>query len=269
MNRNQVLADLRTRIAAAERHCARPAISRAVLPFGLTPLDRHLPDGGLALGALHEFAGGDSDADHAATATLFLAGILARLSGPVLWVLKARDLFAPGLAGVGLHPDRVIYAETGGQDADILRAMEEGLRHGGPRKGGSGGLAAVVGELTRLPLTASRRLHLAAEAAGTPALVLRRWRPASAATEPNAATTRWTISAAPGSAAGNDWTMPRARWRLALERCRAGEPMEWIVEGCDAQGRLAVPADLADRPAATPPVRWEDSGGRDRRLAAG
>jgi protein ImuA len=263
MNRNQVLADLRTRIAAAERHGARPAGGRAVLPFGLAPLDRHLPDNGLILGALHEFAGDGADADRAAAATLFLAGILARMSGPILWVLKARDLFAPGLAGVGLHPDRVIYAETGGQDADVLRAMEEGLRHGGPK----GGLAAVVGELTRLPLAASRRLHLAAEAAGTPALVLRRWRPAPAATEPNAATTRWRVSAAPGPSAGDDWTMPRARWRLALGRCRAGEPMEWIVEACDAQGRLAVPADLADRPAATPPVRWVGGEWRDRRLA--
>jgi protein ImuA len=264
MNPKQVLADLRTRTAAAERHGARPTGGRAVLPFGLAPLDRHLPDGGLILGALHEFAGGEADADRAAAATLFLAGILARLPGPVLWVLKARDLFAPGLAGVGLHPDRVIYAETGGRDADILRAMEEGLQHGGPRKGGLGGLAAVVGELARLPLTASRRLHLAAETAGAPALVLRRWRPAPAAVEPTAATTRWAVSAVPGPSTGDEWAMPRARWRLALGRCRAGEPMEWIVEACDAQGRLAVPADLADRPAATPPVRRD---GSERRLA--
>lgn len=269
MNRNQVLADLRTRIAAAERHCAHPVGGRAVLPFGLASLDRHLPDNGLVLGALHEFASGDADDDRAATATLFLAGILARLSGPVLWVLKARDLFAPGLAGVGLHPDRVIYAETGGRDADILRAMEEGLRHGGPEADGAGGLAAVVGELTRLPLTASRRLHLAAEAAGTPALVLRRWRHPPMAAEPNAATTRWTVSAAPGPAAGDVWAMPRARWRIALARCRAGEPMEWIMEGCDAQGRLAVPADLADRPAATPATRRGGDRRSDRRLAAG
>jgi hypothetical protein len=52
------------------------------------------------------------------------------------------------LARVGLHPDRVIYCEAW-KDADVLPAMEEGLRHGG--------LAGAVGELVRLPLTPSRR----------------------------------------------------------------------------------------------------------------
>jgi protein ImuA len=45
--------------------------------------------------------------------------------------------------------------------------MEEGLRHSA--------LAAVVGEVIRLPLTASRRLQLAAEQSGVTALVICRW----------------------------------------------------------------------------------------------
>jgi protein ImuA len=45
--------------------------------------------------------------EHAAVATLFVAGILARNKGPVLWCLLRRDLFAPALAGAGLHPARV------------------------------------------------------------------------------------------------------------------------------------------------------------------
>jgi protein ImuA len=39
----------------------------------------------------------------AAIATVFIGGILARLSGPVLW--RCRGLFAPALARIGLHPD--------------------------------------------------------------------------------------------------------------------------------------------------------------------
>lgn len=252
MERNRVLADLRIRVAEVERHGNRAPRGRGVLPFGIAALDDHLPEGGLGLSALHEIAGGGAEADHAAAATLFLAGILARLSGPVLWALRARDLFAPGLAGAGLHPDRVIYAETGRQDAEILRAMEEGLRHGG--------LAGVVGELARLPLAASRRLHLAAEAAGVPALVLRRWQPMGASAtqaEPNAAMTRWAVAAAPDATGqvAEDWNVGRARWRVGLMRCRGADPMHWILEACDAQGRLAVPADLADRPAAAQPVQ--------------
>jgi protein ImuA len=98
---------------------------------------------------------------------LFVAGILARNKGPVLWCLSRRDLFAPALAGAGLHPDRVIYAETR-REAEILAAVEEGLRERG--------LAGVVGEVARLRLTASRRLQLAAEESGVPALIVRRWR---------------------------------------------------------------------------------------------
>jgi hypothetical protein len=59
----------------------------------------------------------------------------------------------------------VIYCETW-KDAEVLPAMEEGLRHGG--------LAGVVGELVRLPLLPSRRLQLAAEASGVIAFALRR-----------------------------------------------------------------------------------------------
>ena len=45
--------------------------------------------------------------------------------------------------------------------------MEEGLRHGG--------LAALVGDVARLSMTASRRLHLAAKGSGTIGFALRRW----------------------------------------------------------------------------------------------
>jgi len=55
---------------------------------------------------------------------------------------------------VGLHPDRVIYAETH-RGSEVLAVAEEGLRQKG--------LAGVVAEVARLGLTASRRLQLAAE----------------------------------------------------------------------------------------------------------
>ena len=158
-----VLSELRERIERLEHGRGQ----RAVLPFRVREVDRHLPAGGLALGALHEVMQAGAASEHAASATLFAAGILARNKGPVLWCLRRRDLFAPALAAVGLHPDRVIYAETH-REAEVLAAMEEGLRHNG--------LAGVVGEVARLGLTASRRLQLAAEESGVPALVIRRWR---------------------------------------------------------------------------------------------
>ena len=123
---------------------------RMVLPFGIKELDRHLPGGGLALGALHEVAGGGNGAIHGAAAALFAAGIAARTRGKVLWCITRPDLFAPALAQAGLMPDRVIYVEAG-DEKSVLIFFEEGLRHGG--------LGAVVAEVARLSMTASRRRH--------------------------------------------------------------------------------------------------------------
>jgi len=228
---------LRAEIARIETG-ARGA--RAVLPFDLAELDTRLPGGGLALGALHEVAGGGNGAVDGAASALFAAGIAARTRGKVLWCVTRTDLFAPSLHQVGLSPDRVIYFEAGDEKA-VLAACEEGLRHGG--------FGAVVGEVARLPMTASRRLQLCAEATGTLGIAVRRWRRQSEAADfgqPTAAVTRWRVTALPSTplpAAG----VGRPRWFIELIRCKAGECAELELEACDETGRLALPADLADR----------------------
>ncbi len=243
------IAALRATLA----HAAPAPRSAPPIPTGLAALDGHLPGGGLARASLHEIAGSGPETEHAAAASLFTAGLCVAAGGMVLWVLQGRDLFAPALAGAGLHPDRVIYAEAGRPEA-VLLALEDALHHRG--------LACVVGELSGpLTLTASRRLHLACETVGTPAFLLRRSRrhddPALAA--PNAAATRWRVASLPSppplAHAPDVRGLARARWRLDLVRCRGGEPRSWIVEACDAQGRLGLVADLADRPAAAPARR--------------
>ena len=213
------------------------------LPFGAMALDQRLPGGGLALGALHEVAGGGNGAVDGAAAALFTAGIMARTTGPVLWCVSRRDLFAPAIAQAGLHPDRVIYADVGDETA-VLTCFEEGLRHGG--------LAGVVGEVAKLSMTASRRLQLAAEGSGTLAIAIRRWRRSADAADfgqPTASVTRWRISALPSTALPVPG-VGRPRWLVELIRARAGECADIIVEACDETGRLALPAELADRPAA-------------------
>ena len=230
--------ELRARIWRLEGAAAR---RRLVLPFGIKAIDRHLPGGGLALGALHEVAGGSHGAINGAAAALFVAGVAARTRGKVLWCITRPDLFAPALAQAGLVPDRVIYVEAGDEKA-VLACFEESLRHGG--------LAAVVAEVARLSMTASRRLQLAAESSGTIGLAIRRWRrPAEAADfgQPTAFVTRWRVSALPSA----QLPVPgvgRARWQLELIRCRAGESADFEVEACDAKGRLALPSNLAHGP---------------------
>lgn len=230
-----VLDELRACIARIEGAATR----HAFLPFGVAAIDGALPGGGIAAGALHEVLGGPDLADDA-SATVFLAGMLARFDGPIFWCLRWRDLFAPALDLAGLHPDRVIHVEAG-SDANVLLAMEECLR--------VPGLGGVVGELGKYSTTASKRLQLAAEGSGTPALVFRRGARLDAVAEGTAAITRWRIAAAPSE----QLTVPslgRPRWKVDLERVRGGNPASWIVEGCDAQGRIALPAALVDRPAA-------------------
>ena len=68
---------------------------------------------GLQLGDLHEVIEGRAASEYAGLATLFAAGVVARLAGPILWCLRGRDLFAPALARIGLHPARVFTATRG------------------------------------------------------------------------------------------------------------------------------------------------------------
>lgn len=237
------LGSLRAEVARIERSAPRPGLP--ALSFGIPLLDGALPGGGLRVDALHEVMGVGPDLQHAAAAARFAAGILARRPGPVLWVLERADLFAPGLASAGLHPDRVIFARAG---RDGLLAMEEGLRHRG--------LAGVVLELSGpLSLTASRRLYLAAEATGVMALVLRRpWRADGLPHGATAAATRWQVAALPSDpglphAPGMPGLRP-VRWRLDLLRCRGGRTGSWVVEACGATGHISMVPPLADGPAA-------------------
>ncbi len=142
-----------------------------------------------------------------------VAGIAARTKGKILWCLTRPDLFFPAIYQAGLHPDRVIFCE-GDKQEEVLASMEVGLSFGG--------FGAVVGELVRLPMTASRRLHLSAEKTGTMALALRRWRRQAEASDygqRTASTSRWRISMLPSEplpVAG----VGRARWLAELMRVK-------------------------------------------------
>ena len=193
-----------------------------MLPFGVEAIDRRLNGEGLRLDALHEMAGEGAGWGDDAAAVLFMASIAARTQGPILWVVRSRDLFAPGLYQAGLDPARVLYAEAC-DDAELLALMEDGLRHRG--------LGAVIGEAKRVSMASTRRLQLTAEGGTTPALLLKR--PAREGDDP-----------VPWEGLGP------ACWRLTCVRQRGGEAFELTVEAPDETGRLALPALLVDRPAA-------------------
>jgi protein ImuA len=258
------LIDLQERI----RRIERPNAGRhGVLPFGIAALDRTLPSGGLALGAMHEILGAGPDEEDGAAAAGFIAGIVGRVgnAGPgwlVLWCLRQRDLYGPGLAAHGLDPARIVIVRAA-RDDDLLWALEEGLR--------TPGIAAVVGEIGRLPMVAGRRLQLAAEHSGIPALLLRRWRTGAEAagerSRPSAAMTRWRVAPLPSLSEAGEPGIGKPSWRVELLRCRGAEALDlsWDVEVADESGIVRLPDELADRPTAprrpaAAPQAWRATG---------
>src|ERR687897_2649220 len=191
------LVRLRTALARLDRPA--PHEGGAILPLGLPGIDRALPGGGLARGCLHELCG----APDQGAALGFAAVLLGRLMGDgghVVWIGPRDELFGPGLAELGLAPERLILVRARARDARLW-ALEEALR--------SSGLAAALAEVDQLTLTQSRRLQLAAEAKGVTAFLLR---PLSACDAPGAAPeaasaaatvsmTRWRITPLPEEAA--------------------------------------------------------------------
>jgi len=231
------LALLRERLGAAR------VGGSAVLPFGIDAVDSRIADGGLVLGGLHEVSPATPTLTDDAAATLFAVGIAARAAAAsgrrVLWAVTRFDLYAPGLQQAGLDPATLLFVEAR-EDKDVLAVMEDGLRHGA--------LAAVVGEVKRADMVATRRLQLAAMAGDTPALLARRWRRQGVCplTELSAAMTRWRIACAPSV------RLPvpgvgRARWSVELARQRGGPGFSLELEACDDTGRLALLAAPRDR----------------------
>lgn len=252
--KSDAFAALRLRIRQIERnHAPGMAEQGKTLPL-LPTIDRLWPEGGLPLGCLHEARSDNRPAGFGAL-TSFGAALAGRL-GTTLWCGRfgGLDVYGPGLAQVGLAPTRVILASAR-SDADILAAMEEGLRH--PV------LACVVGEVGRISLTASRRLQLAAEKSGVTALILRtpQRKPAEASTEPITAASRWRITVHP-SAAHVIPEAGRARWQLELLQSRNGAAGQWIIEAPDAQGHFRLSSPVADGTAAA-------ASAETRRMAAG
>lgn len=266
------LEELRRRIGAIERappSAGCEAAGEGAWRLGVPEIDRRLavrPGGGLDAAGVHEIkpalggAGGEAGGTAAAAwsaARLFALGLaVRRLAGlgpagahpRLLWVATAAaagelgGLYGPGLAALGLAPRDLVLVEPA-RSADVLWAIEEGLK--------SGGLALVIGLLDAVPLTPARRLSLAAAGQRTPCLLLTHPRhPPAAATA-----TRWRIAPAPSRPHPFDAGAPGpACVAVTLERCRAGPPAAegrpLLLEWSDEAHRFRLAREPRHRPAA-------------------
>ncbi len=255
---------LRARVRALESYSLEtPGERRRALPFAGERLNALLPEGGLPLGALHEFVSHGLEAELSPAVTAFAAMVAADIlrvrDGWVLWACSRADCYPAGLTRFGLDPARILWIDCRG-DAEVLGVMEEALH--------SRALAAVLGEAGALSLKTGRRLDAAARQSGTPALLLRRHfsKPSKACELPSgAAATRWCVSAVSSQAAGGsahrhsresearEPGLGPPRWRLDLEYCRNGRTASWIVEALNGgefegnkTGHVRVVAELRD-----------------------
>jgi protein ImuA len=235
-----VSATLREQVRRLERAHSAQRVGRTAAPIGLPEIDRMLPDGGLLTGALHEIEAGPAPsgrvAAHDGAALAFTAFLLGRLGpGTLLWCRQpsgASDAppYAPALAA-WFDPARLLML-TARRDEDLFWAMEEGLR--------TPGIAAVVGEFAHshtqraADSTAGRRLSLAAEKNGVPALLLR----PQPAPPQSVCATRWRVASAPSADL-------EPRWQVELRRNRFGLPSveetpSWLLEWNDETRHLTV-----------------------------
>ena len=233
--------DLREQVRRLERAHSAARAGQAAVPLGVPAIDALLPDGGLLTGALHEIEAGPAPsgrvASHDGAALGFAAYLLGRFgSGTLLWCRRPSGAFdappyAPALA-TWFDPARLLLV-TARRDEDLFWAMEEGLR--------CPGIAAVLGETRAADPTAGRRLSLAAEKSGVPALLLR----SQPAPTQSVCTTRWRIASAISHSTPGLSDVGQARWRIELRRNRFGVPSAeeiptWIVEWNDETHCLSV-----------------------------
>src|SRR5579883_468977 len=230
-----LLPGLREQVRRLERAHSAQRAGRSAVPLGLPEIDALLPEGGLLTGALHEIEAGPTPsgrvAPHDGPALGFTAHMLSRFGGgTILWCRQPLGAFdappyAPALAR-WFDPAHLLMV-TARREEDLFWAMEEGLR--------TPGIAAVVGETRAADPTAGRRLSLAAEKNGVPALLLR----PQPAPPQSVCATRWRVASAPSL------DLTQFRWQVELRRNRFGMPSaeetpSWLLEWNDETRRLAV-----------------------------
>lgn len=168
-----------------------------------------------------------------------LAGLQGQ-SAPILWVqdyLSQKESGRPYLPGIGVkHP---IIRVTVSRPLDVLWAMEEGLR--------CKTLASVIGEVwgdpKALNFTATKRLALRSEAAGTPCWLLRR----AASADLSAARERWRISSLASAANPDDPQAPGApRWKAELFRSRSAQVGTWVAQYDRSSDRVDLSTPFRD-----------------------
>ena len=213
--KHDIIQQLQKEILSLQRH---KRISGPQLNTGLGDMDKAFPEHTFPLGAVHEFI--STNKENAAATNGFMAGLIGQLmqkSKTAVWISTKRTLFPPALNIFGIAPDRVIFIDLWKQK-EVLWAIEEALK--------CNALSVVIGELSELSFTESRRLQLAVEQSRVTGFI-HRYNPKSENTV--AWITRWKISSLASELNG----MPGVgfpKWNVELLKVRNGKPGTWQIE---------------------------------------
>ncbi|MDF3152692.1 hypothetical protein P3C58_11935 [Mesorhizobium sp. XAP10] len=272
-------ADVNTDLTIVRRGIAA-ALPDAFLPIGVGRLDAAL-SGGLPKAALSEIHGLETrDAGAVAGFALSLTSLILKQTPglPVLWIgtseifREAGFPYARGLhASFGIEPEQLLFSEAP-RLVDALWVAEEAAR--------MTALAAVILEIRgnpqRLDLTATRRLHARAQAAGRPVFLLRQ----AAGPEPTAAPVRLIVASAPavprdtiaGPLAGS---IGRPAFTLTIGKSRTALPGQFTLEwnpderAFDERAGDERAGEARDRAKNPVPVVSLSGGGKDPAPASG
>jgi protein ImuA len=211
-----ILAQLQREILALQG--SRP-LAPGATDLGLGPITAAFPNNTFPTGAIHELISPRPETAPATSGfTSALVSGLMRSGGACIWVSSSRKIYPPGLKAFGIQPDRVIFMDMK-NEKEVLWATEEALK--------CNGLAAVVGDIRELTMTASRRFQLAVEQSRVTGFVLRQ-QPRHL--HPTAAVARWQITPLPSEAEPGMPGLGFPRWNIELTRIRNGHPGSWQTE---------------------------------------
>jgi protein ImuA len=195
-----------------------------MLDAGLGNMNEAFPNRCFPFGAVHEFITETTESVSASAG--FISGILSGLmktGGICIWISRNRSIFPPAISSFGINPDQILFVDLQ-KEKDLLWAMEEALK--------CKGLQAVVGEISDLSFTVSRRFQLAVEQSHVTGFIIRD-NPGNLF--PNACVSRWKIKQLPSYSIDYLPGVGFPHWHIELQKIRNGRPgfwdLAWIADG--------------------------------------
>jgi protein ImuA len=214
----KVIEDLQKQISHLQGHVH--SSQEHVSSLGLGQIESAFTGNVFPRGAVHELI---SNSSEAATCTSgFMSVIISKMmerGGYCLWIsnIPRRSIYPPALMNFGIDPGKILFVDTA-KPKDTLWAIEEALK--------CDALIAVVGELTELSFSDSRRLQLAVEKSHVTGFI-HRFQPKIE--NAVACVTRWRITPI-ASDISDVPGMGFPRWNVELVKARNGRPDNWQVQ---------------------------------------